>query len=205
MVRTQLQSRDIRDPEVLRAMGKVPRHEFVLPSDWDEAYADHPVGIGCGQTISQPYIVAYMTQVLQVEAGMKVLEIGTGSGYQTAVLSVMNTRVFTVERHAPLSEQARQLLVRIGYAGNIKFRVGDGTLGWAGEEPFDRIIVTAAAPTVPQALKEQLAIGGRMVIPAGRSSQQLKIVTRTQKGWRTRNDLGVIFVKLIGEQGFSGR
>ncbi len=202
MVKKQLTRRDITDLEVLRALGLVPRHEFVLPSDWDEAYDDHPIGIGCRQTISQPYIVAYMTQALRVKPEMRVLEIGTGSGYQTAVLAELGAVVYTVERHEPLQEQAIARLERLGYGEKIHFRVGDGTLGWPGEVPFERIIVTASAPQVPLPLQEQLADGGRMVIPVGGELQSLRIVSRQGESFRNKKDMGVIFVKLIGKEGF---
>ncbi len=202
MVKTQLASRDITDPRVLDAMGSVPRHAFVLPSDWDEAYDDHPLRIGCDQTISQPYIVAYMTQALQVTEDMRVLEVGTGSGYQTAVLAAMGADVYTIERHAPLLEQARERLAEIKYAERVHFRASDGTLGWPEEAPFDRILVTAAAPAVPASLQEQLADGGRMVLPVGEGRQSLQIVTRSGDRFRTRHDMGVVFVRLIGEEGF---
>jgi len=203
MVETQLRRRDIRAPEVLRAMGAVPRHRFVIPSDWDEAYDDHPLRIGCEQTISQPYIVAYMTQALAMKRGARVLEVGTGSGYQTAVLAEAGAQVYSVERHEPLLEQAEVRLAELGYTDRVHRRLGDGTLGWPEEAPFDGILVTAAAPAVPPALQGQLAPGGRMVIPvAGGRSQHLEIVTRRGETFETRRDMSVIFVRLVGAQGY---
>lgn len=202
MVQTQIRRRGLTDPRLLEAFRKVPRHRFVPPIDWDEAYDDHPLPIGCGQTISQPYIVAYMTDRLRVEPGMKVLEVGTGSGYQAAILAEMGAVVYTIERHAQLSQSAQRLLEELGYR-QIHFRIGDGTLGWPEEAPFDRILVTAAGPSVPESLKQQLAEGGRLIIPVGSFHQELQIVTRKGKEFRTEHDLGVIFVRLIGKEGFS--
>lgn len=203
MVETQLRARGIADAAVLRALGEVPRHEFLLPSDWDEAYADRPLPIGCGQTISQPYIVARMTELLRAAPGLRVLEIGTGSGYQTAVLAALGLQVFTVERHAPLADRARELLSRLGYSG-INYKIGDGSKGWAREAPFDRIVVTAAAPAVPEALRKQLSPeSGILVIPAGSATQSLRVVERRGASCVERKDIGVIFVKLIGAAGWS--
>jgi len=203
MVRTQLRARDITDTAVLRALETVPRHEFVDPVDWDEAYEDHPLGIGCRQTISQPYIVAYLSQLLRVEPGMKILEIGTGSGYQSAVLAELGAEVFSVERHADLSEKAGKVLLKTGYADKVKLKVGDGTLGWPEEAPFDRIIVTAAGPKIPDSLVGQLAVGGRMALPVGGTSQHLRLIEKTADGVREKNDIAVVFVRLIGKEGFA--
>lgn len=202
MVTSHLAARGIRDPLVLDAMRTVERHRFVDPVDWDEAYADHPLGIGCGQTISQPYIVAYMTESLGVKPGMRVLEIGTGSGYQAAVLATLGAEVYTVERHADLQARAERVLAGCGLTGRIHFHVGDGTRGWARHAPYERILVTAAAPEVPARLVEQLAAGGRMVLPTGRGGQRLQIVEKTAGGVEVRDDLAVVFVPLIGDDGF---
>ncbi len=204
MIEQDLKPRGIRDEAVLRAMASVPRHVFLPLSDWYDAYGDHPLRIACGQTISQPYIVAYMTQLLRPGPGMRILEIGTGSGYQTAVLAATGAEVFTVERHPELQERARAALREAGFAGRVGFRVGDGTLGWAEEAPFDGILVTAAAPAVPDSLKAQLAPGGRLVLPVGRSSQRIETITRAGETFRTEGGIAVLFVPLIGEEGASG-
>jgi len=201
MVEEQLRRRDIVDERVLAAMAKVERHEFIPQIMRDEAYADYPVRIDCGQTISQPYIVAYMTQILKVEPEMKVLEIGTGSGYQAAILAEMGADVYTVERHSHLLQRAQDTLCCRGYR-RIKFRLGDGSLGWPEEAPFARIIITAAAPAVPQSLISQLADGGRLVAPVGEAYQHLEVVERCGDKTRRRKDLAVVFVKLIGAEGF---
>ncbi len=203
MVREQLERRNIGDPAVLRAMAAVPRHAFVDPSEWDEAYADHPLRIGCRQTISQPYMVAYMSQALQLEPEMKVLEIGTGCGYQTAVLAQMGARVYTVERHAPLSAQAEERLATLGLADDVAFHVGDGTLGWEEHVPYERILVTAAAPHMPTVLQGQLAEKGRMVVPVGRGTQALQIVTRRDDRFEQERDITCVFVPLVGRDGAS--
>ncbi len=203
MTREQLARRGIVNPEVLRVMGGVPRHEFISPADWDEAYADRPLGIACRQTISQPYIVAYMTEALELRPGLRVLEIGTGSGYQTAVLAALGAEVFTVERFAELSETAQARLERLKLTEKVHFRVGDGSVGWPEDAPFDRIIVTAAAPELPAPLRRQLAEGGVLVAPVGKRRQKLEL-GRVEKGlYQSRLDLEVIFVPLVGAAGLA--
>jgi protein-L-isoaspartate(D-aspartate) O-methyltransferase len=203
MVGRQLRARDIDDPRVLDAFGRIPRHRFLDPGFWDEAYEDHPVRIGCEQTISQPYIVARMTQLLRVEPDHRVLEVGTGSGYQTAILLALGCEVHSIDRHEPLVERAAGVLEDLGLDERLALHVGDGTLGVPEEAPFDRILVTAAAPAVPGPLREQLSPrGGRMVIPVGRSQQQLRVLARAGTSWNDEADLDVIFVPLVGEAGF---
>jgi protein-L-isoaspartate(D-aspartate) O-methyltransferase len=202
MVVRDLAARDIADRGVLEAMGKVPRHEFVWDVDRSEAYTDHPLRISEGQTISQPYMVALMTQELALTGSENVLEIGTGSGYQTAILAELSKRVHTVERIPALAAQAEKLLGRLGY-DNVQFTVGDGTLGWPAAAPFDAILVTAGAPSVPASLKAQLADGGRLIIPVGgRKEQKLLVITRRGLDYQTRTSTPCIFVKLIGEEGW---
>ncbi len=196
MVEVQIKARGIRDERVLQAMLKVPRHSFV-PSDLRTyAYGDEPLPIGEGQTISQPYIVAYMTEALRLTGGERVLEIGTGSGYQTAILAELAREVYTVEIVASLSLRAQEVLRELNYQ-NIFFRVGDGGLGWRESAPFDAIIVTAAPRIVPKALEDQLAGSGRMVIPVGIEYQELLLVERGKKGFSRRNLLPVRFVPLV--------
>lgn len=198
----RLEAQGITDRRVLEVMGLIPRHLFIPVALWDHAYADHPVPIDCGQTISQPYIVALMTQALQVEKSDRVLEIGTGSGYQTAILAELAQHVYTIERFAELSEKARKLLTDAGYT-NISFRVGDGTLGWPEEAPFQKIIVTAAAPEVPPSLVEQLAEGGRMVIPVGGRQLQTLLLLMKEHGQLRREELcACSFLPLIGKEGW---
>ncbi len=201
MLRLDIARRGVRDRRVLEAVGRVPRERFVSPVDVEEAYADRPLGIGCGQTISQPYIVALMTETLKLAGSERVLEIGTGSGYQTALLAELAGSVYTVERHAELSERARKTLAELGY-GNVEFLVGDGSLGWAEHAPYDAIMVTAGAPRVPESLKAQLADGGRLVAPVGQHGRQT-LVTVTRKGHKFKEKQGIdcIFVRLIGEEG----
>ena len=183
-------------------MGNVPRHLFVADKEKPFAYSDSPVRIDCGQTVSQPYMVALMTQRIEVRPGDRVLEIGTGSGYQTALLVALGARVYTIERHAALTDQARQRLEQLGY-DDVSYRVGDGSLGWPEEMPFDGILVTAGAPLVPDSLREQLADGGRLVIPVGsRSMQTLVMVRRTGDSFAEEQHTGCIFVPLVGEQGW---
>ncbi len=179
----QLDLKDVRDERVIAAMRRVPRARFVPGEEQSRAMGDHPLPIGYGQTISQPYIVAYMTEQLGVEPGDRVLEIGTGSGYQTAILAELGAEVFTVEHVRPLAEQAEQTLQDLGYA-RIHFRVGDGFAGWPEEAPFDRIVVTAAPESIPPALLDQLAPGGRMIIPVGGvgDMQRLVRVTKSLSG-----------------------
>jgi len=198
MVARQLKARDITDPRVLAAMGKVPRHLFVPPYLAPLAYSDQPLPIGSGQTISQPYIVALMTQWAEVKPGDKVLEVGTGSGYQAAILVELTDRVFTMELLPELAEAARQRLKDLGY-GRIQVRCGDGYQGWPEEAPFNAILVTATAPEVPTALKEQLKEGGRLVIPVGHtgSVQQLLRLHKVQGELREEERVPVLFVPLV--------
>jgi protein-L-isoaspartate(D-aspartate) O-methyltransferase len=196
MVAVQIESRGIKDARVLAAMRRVPRHLFVPPEFRGRAYDDEPLPIGDGQTISQPYIVAYMTEALSLQGQESVLEIGTGSGYQTAVLAELAREIHTVELVAGLSLRAQSLLEELGYA-NIRFRVGDGTFGWAEHSPYDAIIVTAAAPTMPAPLEVQLGDGGRMIIPVGSGFQELVLVRREKSGFSRAGLLPVRFVPLI--------
>jgi len=202
MVLRQLAERDIRDVRVLDAFRNVPRHLFVPPQCHAEAYADHPLHIGYGQTISQPYMVALMTEALELAGNEKVLEIGTGSGYQTAILAELAEKVYTIERIGELADSAREVLVSLGY-GNVEFVVGDGTLGLPEHAPYDAILAAAAAPKVPKSLMSQLAVGGRFVIPVGTHySQMLTLVKRDRDGYSTRDVCPCIFVKLIGREGY---
>lgn len=202
MVKNQLMPRGITDPGVLKAMGKIPRHLFVEEALEGEAYNDHPLPIGHQQTISQPYIVALMTQALELTGTEKTLEIGTGSGYQTAILAELSQKVYTIERIRPLMEKARDLLAELGYM-NIIFSAFDGTIGWKEYEPYDAIMVTAGAPKVPEPLREQLVDGGRMIIPIGdRFSQELIKVVREKDHYRQKNLGGCRFVDLIGLHGW---
>ena len=202
MVKNQLIPRGIADEHVLRAMGKVQRHLFVEEALVGEAYNDHPLPIGHKQTISQPYIVALMTESLELTGKEKVLEIGTGSGYQTAILAELSDKVYTVERIAPLLERSKSLLQSLGYR-NVYFKAYDGTLGWEDFSPFDAIMVTAGAPNIPDPLRKQLADGGRMIIPIGnRYSQDLMRVTRMKDRFVEKNLGGCRFVDLIGEHGW---
>ncbi len=198
MVDTQIEARGIRDPRVLAAMRTVPRHRFVPPALQDQAYADTPLPIGSSQTISQPFIVAYMTEALQLPPAAAVLEIGTGSGYQAAVLAEVAREVYSIEIVPELAERSAQVLAELGY-DNIHLRTGDGYRGWPDAAPFDGIMVTAAPDHVPPALVEQLAVGGRLVIPVGRYSQDMRIVTRTADGSVTETTIPVRFVPMTGE------
>jgi len=198
MVNEQLKARDIRDERVLSAMLSVPRHLFIPESARGGAYGDSPVPIGHGQTISQPYIVAFMTQSLEVGPGDRVLEIGTGSGYQAAVLSVLAKEVFTIEIVAPLADRARLTLQDLGYR-NVEVRTGNGYLGWPEHAPYDRIMVTAAPADVPSALVQQLKIGGLMAIPVGVGDQELRIMRRLSTGMETIATLPVRFVPMTGK------
>lgn len=201
MIETQLITRGISDKRLLDAMVKVKRHLFVPKQLQNSAYADHPLPIGEGQTISQPFMVAWMTDVLNLSGQEKVLEIGTGSGYQTAILAELSKKVYTVERIASLSQKAQETLDTLGYK-NISFKIGDGTEGWAQEAPFDRIIVTAASPSVPEPLFEQLAEKGILVIPVGeRFMQILTLVEKVDGKQRTKKLEGCMFVPLIGKYG----
>lgn len=202
MVEHQLRGRGINDERVLEAMGTVPRHEFVSRKSWPEAYADHPIVIEEQQTTSQPYIIAAMLQAAEIKPGDRVLEIGAGSGYQTALLAELASQVFAIERYPTLVEAARQVLDRLGY-NNIALVSGDGSVGLPQAAPYDAIIVSAAAPRVPAALVEQLAIGGRMVVPVGDASQQvLKLVRKHADGISETTLEGCRFVPLIGRGGF---
>jgi protein-L-isoaspartate(D-aspartate) O-methyltransferase len=202
MVRNHLVPRGISDESVLAAMVKVQRHLFVEEALADEAYNDHPLPIGHKQTISQPYIVALMTEVLELVGKEKVLEVGTGSGYQTAILAELAQDVYTVERVEPLLAKSKKLLDDLGYA-NIRFRVSDGSSGWEDFAPYDAILVTAGAPKIPQPLLEQLAEGGRLVIPIGnRYSQDLMRVKKARNRLIESNFGGCRFVDLIGDHGW---
>ena len=198
MVATQLEARDIQAPRVLTAMRHVPRHAFVPAHGQPVAYSDHPIRIGKGQTISQPYIVAYMTQALRLQPIDRVLEVGTGSGYQAAVLAEVVQSVYTIEILPELAKSARSVLNSLGYK-NIQYRVGDGYSGWAEGAPFDAIIVTAAPGHVPQPLLDQLAIGGRLIIPVGKNQQALMLIERTSKGFKETRLLPVRFVPMTGK------
>lgn len=203
MVEEQILSRGVRDRRVLEALLKVPRHLFVPKEYIDEAYNDYPLPIGYGQTISQPYMVAVMTELLELSGVEKVLEIGTGSGYQTAILAELSREVCTIEKVEELSIRAQEILMRLGYK-NVKFKVGDGTLGWPEEAPFDRILVTAGAPEPPPPLLEQLSLDGIMVIPVG--SRYSQVLTRVRKKGESKYEseelFDCAFVPLIGEFGF---
>ena len=198
MVQQQLASRDIRDPRVLAAMGRVPRHLFIPEKQRAWAYRDHPVPIGLEQTISQPYIVAYMTEILQLKKSDRVLEIGTGSGYQAAILGELAGEVYSIEIVPQLGERSKKLLAKLGYR-NIHVRVGDGYQGWPAKAPFAAIMVTAAPPKIPQPLLDQLAIGGRMIVPVGNLRQELVLIHRTENGYQRKNVLPVRFVPMTGE------
>ena len=196
MTESQIRARGVRDAAVLAAMAKVPRHLFVPEAFRAHAYADEPLPIGEGQTISQPYIVAYMTEALGLRAGEKVLEVGTGSGYQTAVLAEIAGTVWTIEIVEDLARRARTILEGLGYS-NISFRLGDGAAGWPEEAPFDAIMVTAAAGRPVDALEGQLAVGGRMIVPVGREAQDLVLVRRGPSGFSRETLLAVRFVPLV--------
>jgi protein-L-isoaspartate(D-aspartate) O-methyltransferase len=204
MVETQLRTRGIADEQVLAAIGAVPREAFIAEGLRRSAYADDALPIEAGQTISQPYIVARMTELLRVGPGDRVLEIGTGSGYQAAVLAELGCEVVTIERHAELALGARARLERLGYADRVEVRLGDGSIGIPEGAPWRGILVAAAAPHVPDVLRRQLdPAGGRLVIPiGGRSRQDLVVVTRDGDRWTEASDGPVVFVPLIGEGGF---
>lgn len=204
MVETQLRRRDVRDERVLAAMGRVPREAFVPEFEQDAAYGDHPLPIGAGQTISQPYIVARMTELLRVDPGDRVLDVGTGSGYQAAILAELGCRVVSIEREADLATSARARLAELGYGDRIEVRHGDGSLGAPDGAPWDGILVAAAAPEIPNPLREQLAEGRRLVIPVGsRREQTLLVVERHRDEWLERSDGMCVFVPLVGEAGWS--
>ena len=202
MIERQIIPRGVRDPDVLRALGRVPRHLFVDEALRDRAYGDASLPIGHGQTISQPAMVATMTEALLLRGDEKVLEIGTGCGYQAAVLAEIAARVFSVERLAPLYRRARAVLDRLG-CHNVVLRHGDGTLGWAEHAPYDAIVVTAGAPHVPGALREQLAVGGRLVIPVGDRGRQTLVRLTRGEAQDKREVLGdCVFVSLVGTDGW---
>jgi protein-L-isoaspartate(D-aspartate) O-methyltransferase len=206
MVARQLRSRGIVDERVLRAMGTVPRELFVSDVQRSTAYADEALPIPAGQTISQPYMVARMTELVAPRAGSRILEIGTGSGYQTAILAILGAAVVSIERQPELAVTARERLAGLGLGGAVDVRVGDGSVGDPAGAPWDGIVVTAAAPSIPTALREQLSPnGGRLVIPVGdRSRQELLLVVRHGDEWRDRNEGPCVFVPLVGEGGFPG-
>lgn len=200
MVSEQLAGRDISDRRVLEVMGRVPRHLFVLPAYRDQAYEDYPLPIEGGQTISQPYIVALMTQSLGLKEGEKVLEVGTGSGYQAAVLAEMGTQVFTIEINERLAAQSARALQHLGY-DNVRVRCGDGYRGWPEEAPFDAVIITCASPEIPPPLIDQLGDGGRLIIPLGsvRHFQILTLLTKAGGKLQKRAIADVRFVPMTGE------
>ncbi|MBP8950892.1 MAG: protein-L-isoaspartate(D-aspartate) O-methyltransferase [Armatimonadetes bacterium] len=203
MVATQLEARGITDRRVLDAMRTVPRHEFVPASIRDIAYTDQALAIGHGQTISQPYIVALMCQLLEVESHHRVFEVGAGSGYQAALLGQLAAEVYSVDLVPELVDAAARLVERLGYE-NVHIIAGDGTLGLPEKAPFDRIIVAAAAPDIPPPLIDQLAPGGRLIAPVGdRFLQRLVVLTRTAEGVQSRNSIGCVFVPLLGRHGWS--
>jgi protein-L-isoaspartate(D-aspartate) O-methyltransferase len=198
MVRSQIEGRGVSDPATLSAMGAVPRHEFVPKHIQHSAYEDYPLPIGLDQTISQPYIVAFMTEALMLKPGDRVLEVGTGSGYQAAVLAEIVDEVFSIEIICELEERARRDLDRLGYR-LVKTKCGDGYQGWLEHAPFDAVIVTAAPDHVPRPLVEQLKVGGRMVIPVGSQYQELIRLTKTNDGVERERLIGVRFVPMTGE------
>ncbi len=203
MVETQLIPRGITDKAVLEAMREVPRHLFVAPGMESRAYGDHALPIGEGQTISQPFMVALMTQALELTGSERVLEIGTGSGYQTTILSKLAEQVFSIERVESLTARARAVLEQLGIS-NVAIRIGDGTIGWKEFEPYDRIIVTAGAPEVPRSLEEQLGDPGIMAVPVGSQGlQQLRIIVKSQGEVSVRDAGGCVFVPLVGKEGWS--
>jgi protein-L-isoaspartate(D-aspartate) O-methyltransferase len=198
MVEQQIAARGVHDERVLAALRKVPRHAFVLPGDEPEAYDDNPLSIGHDQTISQPYIVAYMTEKLDIQPAERVLEVGTGSGYQTAVLAVLAGEVDTIEIVPELGRSARRAIESLGHH-NVRFRIGDGWTGWPERAPYDAILVTAAPPQVPQPLVDQLAPGGRLVLPVGTGFQELLLLRRTLTAIRREHLIPVRFVPMTGE------
>jgi len=198
MVRDQLRARDVVNPQVIDAMLRVPRHLFVPEQLRADAYGDFPLPIGHSQTISQPYIVGFMTQALEVERHHRVLEIGTGSGYQAAILAELATEVYTIEIVAPLADRARSTLEALGYT-NVRIKTGNGYLGWPEHAPYDRVMVTAAPDEVPRALVEQLRVGGLMAIPVGTIDQELRILRKAGTGLETLRTLPVRFVPMVGK------
>ncbi len=204
MVEEQIISRGIQDPRVIAAMKKIPRHLFVEEALQSQSYSDHPLPIGEKQTISQPYMVALMTEALQLTGKEKVLEIGAGSGYQTAILAELAEKVYSIERIRSLAIKARQLLYELGYF-NVEIKIFDGTYGWLEESPFEAIMVTAGAPDVPKPLLDQLRMGGRLVIPVGDAFvQDLIRITKTAEGIQKEDFGGCRFVKLVGKYGWNG-
>ena len=198
MVNAQIVGGGITDTNVIAAMRRVPRHRFIPDYESDDAYGDFPLPIGHNQTISQPFIVAYMTETLKLSPGEKVLEIGTGSGYQAAILAEMGAKVFSIEIVKPLAQYAKDNLMKSGYH-QVSVRAGDGYQGWPEESPFDAIIITAAPDHVPAPLLEQLAIGGRLILPVGDYSQNLVMIRRTEEGYQRTELLPVRFVPMTGE------
>ena len=198
MVRDQLRGRDVVNARVLDAMSRVPRHLFVPEAVRADAYGDYPLPIGHGQTISQPYIVGFMTQALEIEPQHRVLEIGTGSGYQAAILAELAKEVYTIEIVAPLADRARATLEALGYR-NVHVKTGNGYLGWSEHAPYDRVMVTAAPDDVPRPLVDQLSVGGLMAIPVGTFDQELRILRRTGTGLETLRTLPVRFVPMVGK------
>lgn len=204
MVQCQISDRGIRDARVLAVLSEVPREQFVPQSLAEAAYEDRALGVGMGQTISQPYVVAWMTKALSISPEHTILEIGTGTGYQTAILAKLAGFVYTVERIDVLATEARERLSRLGIS-NVSYRIGDGSLGWESSAPFDRIIVTAAAPAIAPAFVDQLSAGGRLVIPIGSTSHQvLTTVENRPEGIVETTGIPVRFVKLVGAKGFPG-
>jgi protein-L-isoaspartate(D-aspartate) O-methyltransferase len=202
MVREQIEARGVRDTRLLEVMRELPRHLFVPPELVREAYQDNPLPIGANQTISQPYMVALMTELLALQGGEKVLEIGTGSGYQAAILGRLARQVFSIEKQESLAPRARERLRSLG-VDNVEVIVGDGSAGLPREAPFEAIIVTAGAPAIPQPLLEQLADGGRLVIPVGSSGMQtLILVTREGEDFKREDKGGCVFVPLVGKHGW---
>lgn len=198
MVETQIIAGGITDQRVIAAMRRIPRHLFMPETVSEDAYGDFPLPIGHGQTISQPFIVAYMTQALELQEDEKVLEIGTGSGYQAAILAELVSRVCTIEIVEPLAESAKNTLAELGYE-NVRVRAGDGYQGWPEESPFDAIILTAAPKEIPAPLLEQLAIGGRLILPVGDYPQRLLLIRRTNEGYTEKELLPVAFVPMTGK------
>lgn len=202
MVKHQIKARGIKDKRVLQAMRSVPRHFFLPPEARKHAYGDSPIRIGSGQTISQPYIVALMTELLDVHEDHRVLDVGTGSGYQAAILAELGAEVHSIERHPELAERAKETLTNLGY-DNVDVHIGDGTKGYLPASPYDRIIVAASAPKVPEPLVNQLAEDGRLVLPVGsRFSQHLEIWDREGEKFRKSQSIPVVFVPLIGDEGW---